>query len=100
MVHSHSKIHSYRCSYLRNFQRFLQSKTLLDKTVTRVEEKEGVNMCKALDDLYNDGFEQGEDRKLMEQVQKKLQKGCTIPEIAEMLEESEEAIEKVVNRLS
>lgn len=52
MVHSHSKIHSYRSSYLRNFQRFLQSKTLLDKTVTRVE---GVNMCKALDDLYNDG---------------------------------------------
>lgn len=61
-------------------------------------------MCKALDDLYNDGFEQGieqgEDRKLMELVQKKMQKGCTIPEIAEMLEESEEAIEKVVNRLS
>jgi len=83
---------------------FLQSKTLLNKTVTRVEEKEGVNMCKALDDLYHDGFEQGieqgEDRKLMEQVQKKLQKGCTIPEIAEMLEESEEVIEKVVNRLS
>ena len=45
--------------YLRNFQRFLQSKTVLNKTVTRVEEKEGVNMCKALDTLYNDGFEQG-----------------------------------------
>ncbi len=83
---------------------FLQSKTLLNKTVTRVEEKEGVNMCKALDDLYNDGFEQGieqgEDRKLMELVRKKLQRGCTIPKIAEMLEESEGTIEKVVNRLS
>lgn len=68
--------------------------------MTRVEEKEGVNMCKALDDLYNDGIEQGEDRKLMELVQKKLQRGCTIPEIAEMLEESEGTIEKVVKRLS
>jgi len=62
---------------------FLQSKMLLDKMVTRAEEEEGVNMCKALDDLYKDGIEQGieqgENKKLLQQVQKKLQE-CGNPE--------------------
>jgi len=73
---------------------------LYKETIGPIQE-EG-KMCKALDDLYNDGIErgieQGEDRKLMVQVQKKLQKGYTIPEIAEMLEESEGTIKKVVNK--
>ena len=35
----------------------------------------------------------------MEQVGKKLEKGFSVPEIAEMLEESEETIEKIIEEM-
>ena len=63
-------------------------------------EKEGaVDMCKALTELIEDGRNEGKDEKLREQVEKKVKKGFSIPEIADMLEESEETIEKIVKSL-
>lgn len=45
------------------------------------------------------GLQQGLQQKLFEQVQKKLEKNYSVPEIADMLEESEETIIQIVNEL-
>lgn len=39
------------------------------------------------------------EQKLVEQVKKKLEKGCSIAEIADMLEESEETIKYIIEEL-
>ena len=64
-------------------------------------EKEGVvDVCKALTDLIADGKQEGKqlgkDEKLREQVEKKMKKGLSVSEIADMLEENEKTIEKIV----
>ena len=64
-------------------------------------------MCKALQDLYDEGVERGIERgiergmeqKVFELVKKKLTKGKNVSEIANELEESEERILEIVNRL-
>ena len=64
-------------------------------------------MCKALQDLYDEGVERGIERgiergmeqKIFELVKKKLTKGKNVSEIANELEESEERILEIVNRL-
>ena len=45
------------------------------------------------------GIEHGAQQKLREQVKKKLKKGCSITDIAEMLEENEDTIRKIVEDL-
>ena len=63
-------------------------------------EKEGsVDMCKALTELIEDGKQEGKDEKLKELVEKKVKKGFSVPEIADMLEESEEKIKEIVEQL-
>ena len=63
-------------------------------------EKDGaVDMCKALTELIEDGRNEGKDEKLRELVEKKVKKGHSITEIADMLEESEDAIEKIVKSI-
>lgn len=67
-------------------------------------EKDGeVDMCKALTDLIEsgraEGKEIGKDEKLREQVEKKVKKGLSIPEIADALEEKVKDIEKIVAEL-
>lgn len=42
------------------------------------------------------GRQQGTQQKLEELVRKKLQKGCSVAEIADILEESEDTIRKIV----
>lgn len=62
--------------------------------------REYVDMCKALEDLYNSGvnsgieqgIEQGAEAKLMEQIEKKLAKGKSVEQIAEELEETVDTI--------
>ena len=46
-----------------------------------------------------DAWEDGKQDKLREQVEKKLAKGKSIPEIAEALEESEDKIRELVKEL-
>ena len=43
------------------------------------------------------GEHKGEEKKLKEQIQKKLARGKTIPEIAEALEESEDVIRRLID---
>ena len=45
------------------------------------------------------GLERGKEIGLLEQVCKKMQKGLTVPEIADMLEEPEERIQEICNTL-
>ena len=45
------------------------------------------------------GIECGLQQKLIELVEKKMKKGCTIAEIADLLEESEETIQNIVQEL-
>ena len=74
----------------------------LDEIVTEVkcsEEWEAVKMNileVGIQQGIQQGLQQGLWQKLVEQVGKKLEKGFSVPEIAEMLEESEETIEKVI----
>ncbi len=71
-------------------------------------EKEGsVDMCQALTELLADerqegrqeGKQLGKDEKLRELVEKKVKKGFSVPEIADMLEESEDKIEGIVKQI-
>lgn len=69
----------------------------LDHVVTEVrksEEWEAVQM-----NLLEIGMAEGAKRKLVEQVQKKLTKGYTAQEIADILEESLETIEEIIKEL-
>lgn len=63
------------------------------------QEGDKVNMCKALEDLYQDGREEGREDKVKEQIQKKLAKGQSVKEIAEALEEDAEEIERLMSEL-
>ena len=75
-------------------------------------EKEGmVDMCKALTELIEDGKQEGraegrvegkqlgKDEKLRELVEKKVKKGLSVSEIADVLEEDEETIGKIIESL-
>ena len=45
------------------------------------------------------GIEKGERQKLTTQVEKKLKKGCTVEEMADMLEESVESIRSIIETI-
>lgn len=69
----------------------------LDKIVAEVKESEGWEevQMNILEVGISRGIQQGEERKLLRLVCKKLAKGCSVPEIAEMLEEDEAKIRKI-----
>ena len=69
------------------------SKELLKFDKFENEENGGINMCKALEDIRTEG----EWTKLISMVQKKLDKGLSTAEIADMLEESEPKIEELMD---
>ena len=59
-----------------------------------------MDMCKALQDIYNDGVgegrAEGRESLLTEQIRKKLAKGLSVEEIAEMLETSVEEVQRLI----
>ena len=59
----------------------------------------GVCMCKALEDMCQHAEEKGGKLKLKELVEKKVKKGCSVQEIADMLEEDVEVIAKIVKEI-
>lgn len=77
----------------------LQSKTIFEKQVAKEEEEEEMDMCKALEDLYQDGVNEGRDDKLKELVAKKLAKNKSVEVIAAELEEDISVIEDIVQGL-
>ena len=50
-----------------------------------------------MDEKYEQGLEQGYDKRLYDQVQKKLEKGKSISQIADECEESEDIIRKIIS---
>lgn len=69
----------------------------LDEIVTKVkssEEWEAVQM-----NILEIGIERGAEQKLTELVEKKLKKGLSVTEIADLLEENEKTIQKIINNL-
>lgn len=77
---------------------FLHSEKVLKEEVSKRSGEEKIDMCKALEDLYNDGVEQGEQNILLRKIRVKLDKGKSVEEIADALEESVETIEQLVNK--
>ena len=57
-------------------------------------------MCNLSDYVEEIGIKKGIEKLLTEQVMKKIEKGKTIPEIADALEEDEETIRRIVETLS
>ena len=86
-----------RESYFRNvdeetyqvMREFLHSEKMLKENVERIEGKETVDMCKALDELYNDGIEQG--------IECGMIRG-TIETLKEFGVSMEEAIERIMKK--
>ena len=74
---------------------FLNSEKWLEE-ISVPEGKGEMDMCKALEDIYEDG----KIEKLREQVSKKLQKGKSLETIAEELEESAETNSQLAKELS
>ena len=56
-------------------------------------------MCKALEDMCQHAEEKGSKLKLKELVEKKVKKGCSVAEIADMLEEDTEVIAALVKEI-
>ena len=60
-----------------------------------VKGKETVNMCEAIQEMYDDGVKDGMEKKLIELICKKLKKGISVKEIADMLEEDLATVQKI-----
>ncbi len=56
----------------------------------------GVNMCQALKELIAEGHAEGQTDKLISLIQKKLEKGKSVEQIADEVEESVETVEKLI----
>ena len=80
-------------------EELLQSKAIFEKQVAKEEEEDEMDMCKALEDLYQDGVNEGRDDKLKELVAKKLAKNKTVEVIANELEEDISIIDEIVQGL-
>ena len=67
------------------------------------EGEEKVDMCSGLKALIEEGREEGvglgENKKLTELVQKKVKKGYSANEIADMLEEHVDVISKIIEEI-
>ena len=86
---------------------FLHSEAIMKKEVSRRAGKGNIDMCKALEDLYNDGvnegielgINQGEENHLLKQIRAKVAKGLQVEAIAEALEESVDTIQKLMQKV-
>ncbi len=81
---------------------FLHSEKILKETVNA--ERGEIDMCQALQDLYNEGIEQGIERGieqgLCELISKKLAKGKNVEVIAAELEANVETIRELLKKIS
>ena len=98
-----------RESYFRNvdeetyqvMREFLHSEKMLKENVERIEGKETVDMCKALDELYNDGIELGREQGIEQGRKQGIECGMirgTIETMKEFNISMEEAIERIMKK--
>ena len=77
----------------------LHSEKLLKENIERSEGEDGVNMCKALEDLYNDGVELGEIKGMVEAFKEiEMQKEDVVERIMNKLKISREKAEDGVEK--
>lgn len=74
---------------------FLKSESKLRKIVPVGEGKEAVNMCKALDDLYNDGMERGMEQKAELMIHNMFLRGMSVENAAEIAGEDMEKVKQL-----
>ena len=77
---------------------FLHSEKMLKENVERIEGKETVDMCKVLDELYNDGIELGREQGIEQGRKQGIECGMirgTIETMKEFNISMEEAIERI-----
>ena len=80
---------------------FLHSEKMLKENVERIEGKETVDMCKALDELYNDGIELGREQGIEQGRKQGIECGMirgTIETMKEFNISMEEAIERIMKK--
>ena len=81
-------------------QAFLNSETRLGQVMKDESEEDEIDMCKALQDLYEEGIGQGIERGIeqgiRELIVRKYRKGVSIEEIADFVEMSCEKVQEIV----
>ena len=79
---------------------FLNMKHIPGETENK---EETINMCKAIQEMYDDGvrdgMQQGRDDLLKEKVKRKLQKQKSLEQIADELEEDVRVIRKIIKEV-
>lgn len=79
---------------------FLNMKHIPGETENK---EESINMCKAIQEMYDDGvrdgMQQGRDDLLKEKVKRKLQKQKSLEQIADELEEDVKVIRKIIKEV-
>lgn len=79
---------------------FLNMKQIPGETENK---EETINMCKAIQEMYDDGvrdgMQQGRDDLLKEKVKRKLQKQKSLEQIADELEEDVKVIRKIIKEV-
>ena len=90
---------------------YLKTKTPTDGFTERLEQRvveirrdiewrdDYMTLEMKMDEKYEQGLEQGYDKRLYDQVQKKLEKGKSISQIADECEESEDTIRKIISEM-
>ena len=78
---------------------FLERNRREAKNVSIYEYDQEKHIRQEREEAWEAGEHSGEEKKLKEQIQKKLARGKTIPEIAEALEESEDVIRRLAEDL-
>lgn len=77
---------------------FIENKAeVVSMTIFEYDEEEHMRLERK--EQFEKGEEVGENKKLLEQINKKLKKGKTIPQIADELEENEESIERLIEQM-
>ena len=77
-------------------QAFLNSETKIKRVLKDESGTERINMCKALQDLYEEGVEQGIEQGIRDLIMRKYRKGISIAEIADFVEMPYEKVRGIV----
>ena len=78
---------------------FLEKNRREAKNVSIYEYDQEKHIRQEREEAWEAGEHSGEEKKLKEQIQKKLARGKTIPEIAEALEEEEDTIRRMIEEM-
>ena len=82
-----------------NYEDFLEKNQAEAKKMSIYEYDQEKHLRQEREDAWKDGLAEGERIKLKEQIRKKLAKGKSVSEIADILEEEEKTIQELIDEL-